>query len=142
MNRRFSRSTLAGFVLLGASVLLCAGSQLLLKRAMAEVGGVPSIEGLASYLPGLVRFPVIAGLGLYGLGTALWLSCLTRLDLSVAYPASALQFLLIFAGAWWLFDESISWPRMAGAVIVLTGVLLLTLDKTDGASETAPGSTS
>ena len=121
-------SPTAGFVLLGVSVLLCAGAQLVLKRAMMEVGSVPALDGLVGYLPELLRGSVLAGLGLYAAGTALWLACLTRLDLSVAYPASAIQFLLIFAGAWWLFDEGVTWPRITGAVIVLAGVLMLSLD--------------
>jgi len=82
-------------VLLGASVLLCAGSQLILKQAMVDVGGVPTLDRLIAYLPGLFRFPVIAGLGLYAMGTTLWLGCLTRLELSVAYPASAVQSLWV-----------------------------------------------
>ena len=140
MSGKGRKSTLTGFVFLGFSILLCAGAQLLLKRAMADVGGVPSLAALAAYLPELIRVPVIAGLSLYGIGTALWLGCLTRLDLSVAYPASALQFLLIFAGAWWLFDESVNLPRIVGAVIVLAGVLMLTLDRRETAAEESPPS--
>ena len=98
---------------------------------MADVGGLPDFSGLPIYLLELIRVPIVGGLALYAAGTALWLVCLTKLDLSVAYPASAVQFLLIFTGAWHFFDEPITISRLVGATIVLAGVLLLTLDRNE-----------
>ena len=118
-----------GLIALTISVLCCAASQLLLKLGMAGIGTLPSFDGLAAYAVQLIRLPIVGGLALYAIGTVLWLICLTKLDLSVAYPASAVQFLLIFAGAWCLFDEPMTTPRLIGAAVVLIGVLLLTMDR-------------
>ncbi|MEL7339624.1 MAG: multidrug resistance protein, partial [Bacteroidota bacterium] len=57
-----------------------------------------------------------------------WLLCLTKLDLSFAYPAGTLQYLFIFMGAWWWFDENISLLRIAGLVVIVIGVIVLALD--------------
>lgn len=124
-----------GMVVLGISVLCCAASQLLLKSAMASAGSLPSLAAFPSYLPQLITLPIVAGLALYAAGTGLWLICLTRLELSVAYPASAVQFLLIITGAWHFFDEPVSGIRLAGACVVLAGVLLLAFD----AKNSSPG---
>lgn len=132
MNSLSNRSR--GLLALVASVLCCASSQLLLKSGMAGVSRLPSIDSLPTYFLDLVQIPIVTGLALYAIGTGLWLTCLTKLDLSVAYPASAVQFLLIFAGAWHFFDEPVSSVRLLGAIVVLAGVLLLTLDRRQSSS--------
>ena len=123
-----------GLLALAVSTLCCAASQLLLKSGMSAICTLPTLNHLPGYALSLITPPIVGGLMLYACGTALWLVCLTRLDLSVAYPASAVQFLLIFAGAWYFFGEPVTTPRLAGAAVVLAGVLLLTLDRKPVAS--------
>ncbi|MCB1097055.1 MAG: hypothetical protein KDN22_15890 [Verrucomicrobiae bacterium] len=118
-----------GLLALAVSILCCAASQLLLKSGMSSIGTLPALDNVPAYALGLITPPIVGGLMLYAFGTALWLVCLTKLDLSIAYPASAVQFLLIFAGAWYFFGEPVTTPRLAGAAVVLVGVLLLSLDR-------------
>jgi drug/metabolite transporter (DMT)-like permease len=127
-------------IALAVGILCCASSQLLLKFGMAGITSLPSLDSLPAYAIELIQLPIVAGLALYAIGTGLWLVCLTKLDLSVAYPASAVQFLLIFAGAWHFFGEPVSGIRLLGAAVVLLGVLLLTLDRNPSpvSSEVAP----
>ena len=73
------------------SIAICTASQLLLKHA---------ITGEGTFFAKLFTLPVIAGLAAYATGTGLWVACLRKLDLSFAFPASALQHVLIVAGAW------------------------------------------
>ncbi|MEM9480763.1 MAG: small multidrug resistance protein [Verrucomicrobiota bacterium] len=116
-----SRTSPLALGTLFVSILLCTGAHLLLKNAVM-------VEG--TFVEKLFSLPVIVGLGVYGTGTVLWILCLRWLDLSFAYPASAMQYVLIVAGAWSLLGESIPWLRLVGVFLVIVGVLVLASEKT------------
>ena len=105
------------------SVLLSATAQVFLK-AGAMAGNSALVESDAAWQI-FFQPMVIAGLALYGMGTLLWLKCLTRVDLSVAYLVSALQYVLIFAAARAIFDESLSPTRLCGLTVILVGIVIV-----------------
>lgn len=116
-----------GLSFLLANLLVSVAAQFLLKRGMLDLGEFQLSEGVL-YLLQMLNPLIIGGLGLYAAGTVLWLLCLRKLDLSFAYPAGTLQYLLIFAGAWLWFDETISVLRIAGMLVICVGVFFLALD--------------
>ena len=69
---------------------------------------------------------MILGLVLYGTGTLLWIKCLTRLELSLAYLVSALQYVFVFVAAKLLFAESLSATRLIGLGVILVGIVIVT----------------
>lgn len=105
-----------------SSVLLCASAHLILRHAASDLGG----SDLGSLFFDL---RILFGLAVYGLGTALWLYCLGKLDLSLAFPASAIQFVLVFAGAKWILGEPIPALRLIGGIIILVGIILLFFER-------------
>ena len=111
-----------GAVTLVASVMFYSAAHLLLRRGAIELSA-PTIIDL------LRNWRLIVGLGVYGMGTLLWLYCLSKLELSVAFPASALQFILVLAGARWILGEQISGLRLLGAGIILAGITVLSLER-------------
>lgn len=117
-----------GLVYLGFNLLISVGAQFLLKAAMLELGAFDGGRGWLAYLLSMINPQVIGGLVMYGLGTILWILCLGKLDLSLAYPAGTLQYLLIFAGAWFWFDEQISVLRLLGMLVICLGVLIMSID--------------
>ncbi len=102
-----------------ASVVLCASAHLILRGGAVDGG---ESEGLLKLL---FSGRILLGLVVYGSGTVLWIACLSRLDLSLAFPASAVQFLLVFAGAHWILDEPMPVLRLVGAAVILLGIGLL-----------------
>ena len=107
-------------IALAASVVLCAVAHLLLRHSAAG-GGAP--------LELALRPGVWLGLGIYGSGTLLWILCLRRLDLSFAHPASALQLVLVYAGAATFLGETIPPLRLVGAGVILLGIAMLYLER-------------
>lgn len=108
-----------------ASVALCASSHLILRGAAAGAVADTSAVGVIA----LMFDPqIIGGLFLYASGTALWLLCLTRLDLSLAFPASAVQLIIVYGGARWFLGEEIPALRLVGAAVILSGIGLLFLE--------------
>ena len=117
-----------GLFYLGLNLIISVAAQLMLKSAMANLGGFPEDGQIFDYMAGMITMPVIAGLLFYGAGTIFWLLCLAKLDLSFAYPAGTLQYFLIFIGAWYFFDENISLLRIIGMLVIILGVLVMAKD--------------
>ncbi|MEZ4826770.1 MAG: hypothetical protein R3C61_10835 [Bacteroidia bacterium] len=117
-----------GIIYLIIDILISVAGQLVLKSAMHNLGEIPDDAPITDYLLRMISLPVIAGLALYGLGVVFWILCLTKLDLSFAYPAGTMQYFLIFIGAWILFDEQINLLRVVGALVIISGVVVMSKD--------------
>jgi drug/metabolite transporter (DMT)-like permease len=65
------------------------------------------------------------GLGVYAVGTGFWMLCLGYLDLSYAYPFNGLTYVFVLGASWFLFNDEVSWLRLAGVVLVCLGVALI-----------------
>lgn len=117
-----------GLVYLGLNLLISVAAQFVLKAAMLDLGAFESNGEWMAYFLRMINLWVIGGLFLYGLGTILWILCLSKLDLSLAYPVGTLQYLLVFAGAWWWFDEQITGLRLLGMLVICVGVFVMSLD--------------
>ncbi|MFC7739068.1 EamA family transporter [Roseomonas sp. GCM10028921] len=68
---------------------------------------------------------VLGGLALYGLGTLLWLSALSRVEVSQAYPFVALGFALTAIFGRLIFDDALGPMRLFGILIVIVGVYVI-----------------
>jgi drug/metabolite transporter (DMT)-like permease len=61
------------------------------------------------------------------LGSISWMLALRRLELSVAFPAIAIVFVLIGFGAHFILGESLSAARVAGLALIIAGVSVVAL---------------
>lgn len=109
------------------SVLGGALGQILLKKGMSSMGPLTlSVDQALTILWKMVTNPyVILGLGVYLLGTVFWLTALSRVDLSYAYPFASISYVIMLLASWQLFDENISLLRLVGSVVIIFGVILI-----------------
>jgi len=79
------------------SIVCAVIGQLLLKQGMREMGPVTlSLSGLPGLILRLATSPwVVVGMSLYLGGSLFWLTALSRIDLSLAYPFAGLNYVLI-----------------------------------------------
>jgi drug/metabolite transporter (DMT)-like permease len=70
---------------------------------------------------------IVTGLGLYALGTVLWIYSLSRAHLVQVYPFTVLTFVLIYLSAILLLGERLSVPGFCGIMLVLVGLYLLSM---------------
>ena len=116
------------FLLILASSLLGVSGQICLKLGIESLGTL-NLSGPGTVLQTafhVLSAPlVLAGLGCYGVGTILWLLVLSRLDVSLAYPLLALNFVLVPLAAWLLLGEAIPSWRWVGVSIVMVGVTII-----------------
>ncbi len=117
---------LLGLIL--GSVLLSAIAQLVLKLGMSS----PPVQAALSQDSVLhavcavaINLHVLAGLGLYLLGAGIWLLVLARVDLSFAYPFVGAGFIVTMLLGWWVLNEPIGTARLAGTLLVVSGVWLV-----------------
>jgi drug/metabolite transporter (DMT)-like permease len=109
------------------SVVAGAVGQVLLKKGMASMGPLTlSIEQLGNVLWRIGTNPyVIVGLLIYVGGTVFWLTALSRVDLSYAYPFASLSYVVMLIASWQLFNENITVLRLLGTLIVCLGVFII-----------------
>ena len=101
-------------------------ASVLVKMAMMPPRKFPGLDD--SIRSVVCNWPFWLGLGLYGMAFLLYAAALARLPLNVAHPiltsgavaAVALCSLLIFR-------EQFHWTTIAGILLVVTGVALITL---------------
>lgn len=109
------------------SVVGGGAGQILLKKGMGIMGPLTLVpDQFPNLIIKLVGNPfVLGGLFVYGVSTVFWLSALSRVELSFAYPFVSLSYVLMLVASWLLFNEDISLLRVLGCVIVGLGVLLI-----------------
>ncbi|MEM7125020.1 MAG: multidrug resistance protein [Chloroflexota bacterium] len=113
--------------LLLVTVGLNVAGQYLMKRGMSDLGPiVGSFMEMAQSLSRAFLNPwVIGGLGAYGFSTFCWLVLLSRVDLSYAYPALSLGYLLITLVSFLVLGEQVSPMRWGAVLIICFGVFLV-----------------
>lgn len=108
-------------------VVLNTAAQLLLKLGMQSIGHFEfSWDNLAPISFKLVKNPYLfAGLFLYIFSFLAWLMTLSRVDVSYAYPFTALGYILTTLGGYYLFQENINLVRVLGIIVIIIGVYLV-----------------
>lgn len=82
--------------------------------------------GVWGLLELIFRSPwVLGGLALYGIGAVAWIAVLSRLDLSLAYPLLALNFVLITVSSRFFLGESIPSMRWLGILVICVGIVIV-----------------
>jgi len=107
-------------LLLIISVSIGAVGQIAFKYGAMQMVEHPGVTLLEK-----IKWPIVLGLFLYGISTILWIIALKKVELSYAYPMVSLAYIFIFIASYFLFNEPISWLRIGGAVLILTGIILV-----------------
>ena len=116
-------------VLILVAVLLGVVGQLLLKMGITQVGTLAFGSDLAGLIQlGLRVFgnlKVLGGFAAYGLSSLFWIVVLSKVDLSLAYPMLALNYVLVPLTAWIFLGEQVPTLRWLGSGVVIIGVVII-----------------
>lgn len=66
---------------------------------------------------------VFAGLVAYAMSAICWLSVLSKVDLSFAYPLISLGYVVILLMGWLCFGEEVTWLRWFGVILISMGIV-------------------
>lgn len=109
-------------------MVLNTAAQLLLKETMNSIGGFTfSFANLFPIAMKVAFNPFfIFGMFSYVLSLVFWLLVLSRMDVNVAYPLNSIAFILTAFASAYFFNEPITMTRLAGIVVIIGGIYLLT----------------
>lgn len=117
--------------LLGLIICLLSYSQLILKWRISHLDvHVSSLKEVIPFIWRMVTDPwLFSGLSAAGLVLPLWLVCLSKFNLSYAYPFLSTTFILVILGSFFLLGEAYSAKLVLGQVLIFMGVILITLSQ-------------
>jgi len=104
------------YVVLACSLLLGVVGQLLLKAGAEEDSLLSQLLAPASLL----------GLAFYAAAALCYMFALRKIPVSVAFPSVSLSYVLVVGGAYWFQQEPLGWAKVAGVLLICSGVFLVT----------------
>lgn len=109
------------------TILFTVYGQLIIKWQVNIAGELPaSVSGKTWYLFHLLLNPwVISSLFAAFLAALCWMSAMTKLELSYAYPFMSLSFVLVFILSLFFFHESFTMIKLLGMLLIISGVIVL-----------------
>ncbi len=123
-----SKETIIALLWLLPAMLFSTTGELFLKKGMNEIGtfDFASVSTIAPTLVKILSNPNIwIGFIGFGGGSIFWLSVISRVPLSLAYPMLALSYVIIAIESWIFLGEGFHPLRIVGALVVGVGVALI-----------------
>lgn len=126
VDRRTETSlTVPNVLLLLFAVGAAATGQLLLKHGMIGVAESVNRDGGQLLVKAAASPWVIGGLTVFGISAMAWLTTLSRVPLSVAYPFNALGLLIVIGSSVVILHERVTPLAWLGAFLVVGGLILV-----------------
>ncbi|HEX7587522.1 MAG TPA: EamA family transporter, partial [Anaerolineae bacterium] len=129
-----SRETINALLWLIPAMLFSTTGELFLKRGMNEIGSF-DFTALTAILPTIIKIAMnpfiwIGMLGFVG-GSVFWLSVISRVPLSLAYPMLSLSYVIVVIESWTFLNEGLHPLRVVGSLVIVAGVVLVSLSGGD-----------
>jgi len=112
------------YILILISVLLGAVGQIFLKQGMSQFGAgfsVASFLDTNNLLKMVSNKFIVLGFINYGIATVVWLTILTKMDVSKAYPFLSFGYVITAVLAVYYLNESFSSYRWIGIFLMVLG---------------------
>lgn len=112
-------------ILILLSVLLNCAAQLLIRKGMLIEGEV-GMQNMLSHVGSMITNVWLWGAMLcYALSIFLWMSVLSKVEVSYAYPFLSVGYVVSAVAGYVLFNENLSPIRIAGIIVICIGVILI-----------------
>lgn len=106
------------------AVILASLGQVFWKLGMREIGPVSNYD-ISMLIKIFSNLQITVGILFYAVGTIFWLIALSKKDLGYVYPFIAGTYVIVLILSYFILDEKFGVYRIAGAVVVLLGILLI-----------------
>ena len=112
--------------LIALSISTGVAGQTAIKLGVSQPQAAGNTSTLLSLVTLILGSPwVLLGLTLYGVGAVAWIAVLARLDLSLAYPLLALNFVLITLSSRLILGETVPTMRWVGMLVICAGLVIV-----------------
>jgi multidrug transporter EmrE-like cation transporter len=108
------------------TIILTVYGQMVLKWQVMGAGDFPAgSSDKILFLIRLILNPwVISGFFAAFLASLAWMAAMTKLELSHAYPFMSLNFVLVIVLSSFLFQETITPPKVIGLGLIILGIVV------------------
>jgi multidrug transporter EmrE-like cation transporter len=114
------------YSLVASTILLTVFGAFVVKWQVLRAGSVPA--GLPQQMKFIVQLLlnpwVISAFSAAFLASVTWMLAMTKLQLSHAYPMTALTFVLVVLGSAVAFNEPVTPLKLAGLVLIVAGIIV------------------
>ena len=123
-----TRRNMVGFLYIALTILLTVYGQVVIKWQVSQAGAFPpDVSEKMFFIAKLLLNPwVITALAGAFLASLCWMAAMTQFELSFAYPFMSLAFVLVLILSAVLFREQMTWTKVAGTLIIISGLVVLT----------------
>lgn len=121
--------TTASMTFLLFAVFSAAAGQVILKHGMTLVTGSAKASNSSLVIKAITSPWVLLGLVVFAISAVAWLTTLSRVPLSIAYPFNALGYLAILTASAALLNERTNLWTWVGTSFVATGLLIVVCTK-------------
>ena len=114
-------------VLLLIAISFSVAGEIMLKHGMNNVGVFSMQPDLlvGSLVRSFTNPFVVGGFAVIFTGSIFWLSVISRVPLSFAYPMLSLSYVIGVFAAWLILGEELSLTKLAGVGIIVVGVYVV-----------------
>jgi drug/metabolite transporter (DMT)-like permease len=113
-----------GYLYVATTISLTVYGQIIVKWQVDEAGAFPeTLSGKADFLLRLLVNPWIISVFVgAAIAAVAWMAALTHFELSRVYPFVALSFVLVLILSAIVFGEALTWPKVAGVLLIVAGL--------------------
>ena len=118
---------LISFALIFTGVMLNAAAQILMKAGTNNIGyfefNMANIVPVGMKLA--TEWHIVLALFCYALSVIIWILALSRVPVSIAFPLLSMAYIVTAVAAWYLLGEALSLTKVAGIVVIILGVIII-----------------
>ena len=117
---------MAAWACVATTILFTIYGQIVVKWQVLRRGSLPGgTHAKLAFLANLLRDPWVLSALFGGFVAALaWMAALSKLELSRAYPFTALSFVMVLVLSGVLFGEQVTPAKIAGVALVIAGLVV------------------
>lgn len=112
-------------ILILSSVLLNCSAQLLIRKGMLVAGDMSIIAMAHNVCTLVTNVWLWLAMLCYGVSILLWMSVLSKVEVSFAYPFLSIGYVISAVVGFFFFGENLSPIRIAGIIVICLGVVLI-----------------
>jgi len=114
------------YVYIALTILFTVYGQLILKWRLGQLGGVPAeiSAKLLFFAKAFIDPWLMSGFFSAYLASLAWMSAVSKLNLSHAYPFMSLSFVLVMFLSALFFHEALTWPKLVGMTCIVAGIVI------------------
>lgn len=113
------------FGLILINIVLSVVGQFLAKVGISKIGAFTDMPVKDFIFKSLTSPFVLVGAFLYFFSALVWFMVLSKIDLSVAYPALSLGYIIVLFVGYFFLGESLTFIKFLGVLLICGGVFLI-----------------